>query len=88
MTTPNTPDGSRDGRSSDLVRFGNTDLFVSRYCQGTAFYKLGRSANTPEGQRILEHCLDLGVNFFDSSNQYGWGGAEVTLGKSRRRTQA
>ena len=82
MTTASTPDRARDRRSSDLVRFGKTELFVSRYCQGTAFYKLGRSSNNPEGQRILEHCLDLGVNFFDSSNGYGWGGSEVTLGKA------
>ena len=73
-----------------LVRFGDTDLYVSRYCQGTAFGKLGRSSNNLEGQRVMEYCLDVGVNFFDSSNGYGWGGSEVTLGKAvkRRRDEA
>ena len=73
---------TEDHGPPDLVRFGSTDLFVARYCQGTAFYELGRSANNPEGQRVLEYCLDVGVNFFDSSNGYGWGGSEVTLGKA------
>jgi aryl-alcohol dehydrogenase-like predicted oxidoreductase len=65
-----------------LVRFGTTDLRVTRYCQGTAFRRLDRSAGDPRGQTVLRHCLDLGVNFFDSSNAYGWGGAEEALGKA------
>jgi len=48
-----------------------------------------RAANNPMGLRVLQHCLEVGVNFFDSSNAYGWGGAEETLGKAivRRRDQ-
>jgi aryl-alcohol dehydrogenase-like predicted oxidoreductase len=30
----------------------------------------------------LRRCLDLGINFFDSSNAYGWGGSEMALGKA------
>ena len=71
---------SNDSRS--LVRFGKTDLFVSRLCQGTAFRNLGRFADNSEGRRVIEHCIDSGVNFFDSSNVYGWGGAEKALGKA------
>jgi len=66
----------------DLVPFGSTDLFVSRLCQGTAFRETERSPDNPVGQAILRRCLDLGVNFFDSSNAYGWGGAEMALGKA------
>ncbi len=69
-------------RPSHLVRFGHTDLFVSRLCQGTAFRKVSRKADDPEGQRILRHCIDIGVNFFDSSEAYGWGGSETVLGKA------
>ena len=74
-----------DPRQADhLVRFGTTDLYVSRLCQGTAFRHLHRAADDPQGQRVLRRCLDVGVNFFDSSNAYGWGGAEEALGKAVR----
>lgn len=63
-----------------LVPFGATDLHVSRLCQGTAFRQIDRAPDPPAGQAILRRCLDLGVNFFDSSNAYGWGGAEMALG--------
>lgn len=66
----------------ELVPFGATDMSVSRLCQGTAFREIDRSPDAPEGQAILRRCLDLGVNFFDSSNAYGWGGAEMALGKA------
>lgn len=69
-------------RQGSLVRFGHTDLFVSRLCQGTAFRQVARDPNDATGQRILHRALDLGVNFFDSSNAYGWGGAERALGKA------
>jgi aryl-alcohol dehydrogenase-like predicted oxidoreductase len=65
-----------------LVPFGATDLHVSRLCQGTAFRQIDRAPDAPAGQAILRRCLDLGVNFFDSSNAYGWGGAEMALGKA------
>ena len=81
---------SNEQQSSHLVRFGQTDLYVSRLCQGTAFRNMPRAADNPMGLRVLQHCLEVGVNFFDSSNAYGWGGAEETLGKAivGRRDQA
>ena len=69
-------------RPSHLVRFGHTDLYVSRLCQGTAFRKVSRRGDDPEGLSILRHCIDIGVNFFDSSEAYGWGGSETVLGKA------
>jgi aryl-alcohol dehydrogenase-like predicted oxidoreductase len=68
--------------NSSLVRFGTTDLYVSRLCQGTAFRTLPRTGDDRMGQQVLRRCLDLGVNFFDSSNAYGWGGSETALGKA------
>ena len=73
---------SNEHQPSHLVRFGQTDLHVSRLCQGTAFRNMPRAADNPMGLRVLQHCLEVGVNFFDSSNAYGWGGAEETLGKA------
>ena len=65
---------------AEYVRFGQTDLMVTRYCQGTAFRKVPRSDNTA-ARRILFRCLDVGINFFDSAEAYGWGGSETVLGK-------
>ena len=72
---------SNEQQSSHLVRFGQTDLYVSRLCQGTAFRNMPREVDTM-GLRVLQHCIEVGVNFFDSSNAYGWGGAEENLGKA------
>lgn len=68
--------------ASPLVRFGTTDLYVSPLCQGTAFRTLPRTGDEPMAQRVLRHCIEQGVNFFDSSNAYGWGGSETALGKA------
>lgn len=68
--------------SSDLVQFGNTELNVSRFCQGTAFRNMPRESDNTIGQRVLEHCIDSGINFFDSANGYGFGGSERLLGKA------
>ena len=70
------------GPSSRLtqVQLGQTGLLVTPYCQGTAFRHLERNARHPRAERVLRHCLDEGVNFFDSAQEYGWGAAEELLG--------
>jgi hypothetical protein len=78
-------------RPSHLVKFGHTDLYVSKLCQGTAFRShLTREGDDPEAEALLRHCLDIGINFFDSAEAYGWGGSETVLGKavSGRRDEA
>ena len=80
VTLTNTASCNSSSRSSHLVRFGNTDLYVSRYCQGTAFRQHPRNDN-PEARAILHRCLDVGINFFDSAEAYGWGGSETVLGR-------
>ena len=66
------------------VLFGSSDLRVTRLCQGTAFRTLEREAGDRQAEVVLRHCLDVGVQFFDSSNAYGWGGAERLLGQALR----
>ncbi len=80
MPRPPTPVEQRAPR----VRFGSTDLYVSRLCQGTAFRHLPRIRDEPRGQLVLRHCLEQGVNFFDSAVAYGWGDSEVALGRAIR----
>src|SRR5947207_627883 len=70
------------GNRAARVRFGRTELQVSRLCQGTAFRQIGRAPDNAEGQQILHRCFDLGINFFDTAEAYGWGGAESGLGKA------
>ena len=69
------------GRPSHLVQFGHTDLWVSRHCQGTAFRRhLSREGGDVEAHKLIRHCIDLGINFFDSAEGYGMGGSETALG--------
>ena len=82
MTGREASSTSPSSRRPELVRFGTTDLRVSRVCQGTAFRNMPRAPDNIAGQRVLEHCIDAGLNFFDSSNGYGWGGSESLLGKA------
>ena len=66
----------------ELVRFGKTDLWVSRLCQGTAFRESPRDPSNEVALGVLDRCIDLGVNFFDSAYSYAWGGSERLLGKA------
>ncbi len=68
------------GKPLDKVRFGKTDLLVTRYSQGTAFRQLPRNDN-PQTRRVLHRCLDVGINFFDSAEAYSWGESEKLLGR-------
>jgi aryl-alcohol dehydrogenase-like predicted oxidoreductase len=65
-----------------ITHFGQTDLHVSRICQGTAFRRNRRGPEDTNAQLVLRRCIDIGINFFDSSNAYGWGGSELALGKA------
>jgi aryl-alcohol dehydrogenase-like predicted oxidoreductase len=78
------PMSRRAAQPAPLVRFGKTDLYVSRICQGTAFRVNRRDPEDEIAQSVLHRCLDVGINFFDSSNAYGWGGSELALGKAIR----
>ena len=63
------------------VPFGQTDLRVSRLCQGTGFRNLPRS-DCRETRRLIHAALDHGIRFFDSAFVYDWGDAETTLGRA------
>jgi aryl-alcohol dehydrogenase-like predicted oxidoreductase len=68
------------GKPLGKVRFGKTDLLVTRYSQGTAFREIPRNDN-PQTRRVLHRCLDVGINFFDSAEAYSWGESEKLLGR-------
>ena len=66
-------------------RLPHTDLTVSRACFGTMTF--GEQVDAEAAARIVDLCLDRGVNFFDTANAYTEGRAETILGgilKGRR----
>ena len=52
------------------THLGRTGLSVSRLCLGTMNF--GPLTNEADSFAIMDHALELGVNFFDSANVYGW----------------
>jgi aryl-alcohol dehydrogenase-like predicted oxidoreductase len=62
---------------------GQTDLEVSRICFGT--WQSGGDWGTPEERELedaMRRALELGINFFDTAQAYGFGAAEQLLGKA------
>jgi aryl-alcohol dehydrogenase-like predicted oxidoreductase len=57
-----------------------TGLKVSRLSFGTMTF--GAQTDPATAQRMVECCLDAGINFFDTANIYNRGAAETILGKA------
>ena len=54
----------------DYTRLGRTGLKVSRLCLGTINF--GPITPEPDAFRIMDRALELGINFFDTADVYGW----------------
>jgi aryl-alcohol dehydrogenase-like predicted oxidoreductase len=52
------------------TQLGRTGLKVSKLCLGTMNF--GPLTTEADSFAIMDHALELGVNFFDSANVYGW----------------
>jgi aryl-alcohol dehydrogenase-like predicted oxidoreductase len=52
------------------TRLGRTGLRVSRLCLGTMNF--GPHTTEEESHAIMDRALDLGINFFDTADVYGW----------------
>jgi aryl-alcohol dehydrogenase-like predicted oxidoreductase len=52
------------------TQLGRTGLRVSRLCLGTMNY--GPQASEDEGHAQMDKALELGFNFFDTADVYGW----------------
>src|SRR5689334_69110 len=72
----------------DYVNLGKSGLKVSRLCLGTMSY--GTSAwrpwvlDEPAGRDVLEHAVELGINFFDTADFYSLGVSEEVVGRALR----
>jgi aryl-alcohol dehydrogenase-like predicted oxidoreductase len=54
----------------EYTHLGRTGLKVSRLCLGTMNF--GPQTSEEGSHEIMDKALDLGINFFDSANVYGW----------------
>jgi aryl-alcohol dehydrogenase-like predicted oxidoreductase len=62
------------------ITLPGTDLKVSRLCFGTMTF--GGQADEAASLRMVDRCLDEGINFFDTANAYTSGNSERLLGKA------
>jgi aryl-alcohol dehydrogenase-like predicted oxidoreductase len=67
----------------EYARLGRTGLKVSRLCLGTMNF--GPLTEEADSFAIMDRALELGINFFDTANVYGWktgeGVTEQILGR-------
>jgi aryl-alcohol dehydrogenase-like predicted oxidoreductase len=65
------------------VQLGRSGVKVSRLCLGTMNF--GPESTEADGFAIMDRALELGLNFFDTANVYGWklgeGWTEQILGR-------
>lgn len=54
----------------EFTQLGRTGLKVSRLCLGTMNF--GPYASEAESFATMDKALELGINFFDTANVYGW----------------
>lgn len=52
------------------TNLGRTGLKVSRLCLGTMNF--GPQTSEPDSYKIMDRALELGINFFDTADVYGW----------------
>ena len=77
----------------EYTKLGNTDIEVSKLCVGCmSFGKAGTmhdwTLDEAESEKVIKHALDLGYNFFDTSNGYSAGTSEQYLGKALKKNIA
>ena len=62
-------------------KLGNSDLNISEVALGADTF--GRDIDERATAAIIDYALDLGVNYIDTADVYGWGGgSETLLGKA------
>jgi aryl-alcohol dehydrogenase-like predicted oxidoreductase len=66
----------------DYRTLKHTDVKVSRLCLGTMTF--GKPADQTTATRMVNRCIDAGINFVDTANIYQAGLAESMLGEAIR----
>jgi aryl-alcohol dehydrogenase-like predicted oxidoreductase len=57
-------------RGMEYTQLGRSGLSVSRLCLGTMNF--GPETPEPESHAIMDRAHDVGLNFFDTADVYGW----------------
>ncbi len=60
----------------DYTTLGRTRLAVSRLCLGTMNF--GTVTEVVESHELMDRAHELGINFFDTANVYGWDNKGLT----------
>src|SRR3954462_5655176 len=60
---------AREAGRMKYRRLGRTAVQVSELCLGTMNF--GPETSEDDSQAIMDHALELGINFFDTANRYG-----------------
>lgn len=74
----------------EYTTLGNTDIQISKLCVGCmSFGQAGTmhdwTLNEAETEKVVNHALSLGINFFDTANGYSVGTSEEYLGRALKR---
>jgi len=68
------------------VNLGRSGLKVSRLCLGTMSYGSSKHQSwildEQDARPFIRRALDLGINFFDTSNSYSLGQSEEVVGRA------
>ena len=76
------------------AQLGDSGITVSKLCLGCMSFGDPASnmhawtLNADESEAIIKHALDLGINFFDTANEYSAGTSEEYLGRAIKRNVA
>lgn len=75
----------RSGLQVPVLAFG-----TATFGGGNEFFQKWGTTDVAEAKRLIEVCLDAGLNFFDTADGYSQGAAEEILGQAlgRRRSEA
>ena len=63
-------DGTPEGQNVEYKHLGRSGLEVSRLCLGTMNF--GPETTEEDAHAIMDRAHELGINFFDTANVYGW----------------
>ncbi|MBS1815174.1 MAG: aldo/keto reductase [Acidobacteria bacterium] len=70
-------------------QLGKSGLMVPEICFGTAtfggtneFFKQWGSTQTAEARKLIDICMEAGVNFFDTADGYSDGNSEIILAEA------
>src|SRR5215469_9798814 len=66
----------------NTLKLNGTDLAVSRLCFGTMTF--GKPVDQATATRMIDRCIDQGINFVDTANIYQAGVSENMLGEAIR----